>query len=315
MKKTKLKQWLWLVGVVAILLVGCQNKPTAIKSSTTSTTSSTAAAEEVTVDWPFYEIKKEGQVVGHILGTMHIGQKEMYPFPEVILTSLKNSQLLLTEVKMADLEAPDPELMMAVMQGDKPITEGMNEESLRIFRERLKEYGFEEEAIKMLNRLGVDQFLQTKYISPIAATYGVDMQLYGKAKNISTLKNEGLETVEEQYDILLEAYKEPADVNEWVATIPSLKEGKDSTDKLVKDYIAGEVFKYFEEEASDQEMNAAQQALLIDQRNANWLKVLPNYLEESGVFIAVGAGHLPTDKGILHLLEAAGYQTTKVSFN
>lgn len=309
MNRQKQWHWLWLLSLVVILLIGCQSKPATINSTTSST------QEEASVDWPFYEISKDNQVVGHVLGTMHIGKKEMYPFPDTILEPLQNSRVLLTEVKMADLEAPDMTLMMAVMAGEQPITDGMNEESLALFRQRLKEYGFEEEAVKNLNRLGVDQFLQTKYMSPTATTYGVDMQLYGKAKQISTLKNEGLETIEEQFDLLLETYKEPADVNEWVALIPTLKEGKESTDELVKDYIAGDVFKYFEAEAKDSQMNAAQQAILIDQRNANWLKVIPKKLAEPGVFIAVGAGHLPTEKGVLHLLEEAGYQTTKVSFN
>lgn len=310
MRQDKRKHWLWLVCLVAVLLVGCQSQPAKEGSTTAST-----QAEKVVVDWPFYEIKKENQVVGHILGTMHIGKKEMYPFPDEILEPLKKSRLLLTEVKMADLEAPDPKLLMAMMQSPTPITDGMNEKSLALFRDRLDEYGFEEDNVKMLNRFGVDQFLQTKYVSPMAATYGVEMQLYGKAKNMPTIKNEGLETIEEQFDILLEAYKEPADVNEWVALIPTLKEGKKSMENLVTDYIAGDVFKYFEAEAENNEMNAAQQALLIDQRNINWLKVLPEHLDEPGVFVAVGAGHLPTEKGILQLLEKAGYQTTKVSFN
>lgn len=318
MKQIKRTKRFWLIGLLAVVLVGCQAKPTETASSTSkqdTTVSTSQKAEEVVVDWPFYEIKKDNKVVGHILGTMHIGKKEMYPFPEEVLKPLEASSLLLTEVKMSELESPDQELLMTVIQGDKPITEGMSEASLKLFRKRLKEYKFEEEQIKMLNRFGIDQFFQTKYVSPIAATYGVEMQLYGKAKSIETLKNEGFETVEEQYDILLEAYKEPADVNEWVAMIPTLKEGKASMEEMVKDYIAGDVFKYFEAEAAESEMSAIQQELIIDQRNANWLKVLPNYLEkEQGVFVAVGAGHLPSDKGILKLLEDAGYQTEKVSF-
>lgn len=46
---------------------------------------------------------------------------------------------------------------------------------------------------------------------------------------------------------------------------------------------------------------------LINDRNANWIKLMPQIMKDKATFFAVGAGHLPGDKGVLTLLKNAGY--------
>ena len=46
---------------------------------------------------------------------------------------------------------------------------------------------------------------------------------------------------------------------------------------------------------------------LIYSRNANWIKFMPQIMKDKPTFFAVGAGHLPGDKGVLQLLRNAGY--------
>ncbi|MCR5130305.1 MAG: TraB/GumN family protein [Prevotella sp.] len=48
-------------------------------------------------------------------------------------------------------------------------------------------------------------------------------------------------------------------------------------------------------------------AQLIDNRNADWLTKMPAIMKEHATFFAVGAGHLPGEKGVLQLLRNAGY--------
>lgn len=47
---------------------------------------------------------------------------------------------------------------------------------------------------------------------------------------------------------------------------------------------------------------------LIYGRNANWVKAMPAIMNEKPTFFAVGAFHLCGDKGVLRLLEEAGYK-------
>ena len=50
-----------------------------------------------------------------------------------------------------------------------------------------------------------------------------------------------------------------------------------------------------------------EEAQLISNRNADWLAKMPAIMKERPTFFAVGAGHLPGEKGLLQLLRNAGY--------
>lgn len=52
--------------------------------------------------------------------------------------------------------------------------------------------------------------------------------------------------------------------------------------------------------------------LLLYRRNANWVSKLKTLLPGKSLVVAVGAGHLPGEKGVINLLRKAGYTLTPV---
>ena len=46
---------------------------------------------------------------------------------------------------------------------------------------------------------------------------------------------------------------------------------------------------------------------LIYNRNANWAVLMPDIMAAKPTLFAVGAGHLPGEKGVLKLLQNAGF--------
>jgi len=52
--------------------------------------------------------------------------------------------------------------------------------------------------------------------------------------------------------------------------------------------------------------------VLLYNRNRNWVEKLKSLLPEKSLLIAVGAGHLPGDQGVIELLRKAGYTVTPV---
>jgi uncharacterized protein YbaP (TraB family) len=52
--------------------------------------------------------------------------------------------------------------------------------------------------------------------------------------------------------------------------------------------------------------------LLLYNRNRNWVKKLNDILPSESVVVAVGAGHLPGEKGVINLLRKAGYKVQAV---
>jgi uncharacterized protein YbaP (TraB family) len=52
---------------------------------------------------------------------------------------------------------------------------------------------------------------------------------------------------------------------------------------------------------------------LIDQRNVRMVDRMASRVDRGGVFIAIGAGHLGGERGVLALLERRGYAVKRVT--
>jgi len=59
-------------------------------------------------------------------------------------------------------------------------------------------------------------------------------------------------------------------------------------------------------------MSVEQKEKLLTGRNINWTTIIPNLIKDQGCFIAVGAGHLSGEKGLISLLRAKGYSLTAI---
>lgn len=51
---------------------------------------------------------------------------------------------------------------------------------------------------------------------------------------------------------------------------------------------------------------------MIDNRNRQWVKVLPEIMKAAPTFVAVGALHLLGENGVLNLLKQQGYTVEPV---
>ena len=52
---------------------------------------------------------------------------------------------------------------------------------------------------------------------------------------------------------------------------------------------------------------------LIYERNANWVEELKKITPSTSVLVAVGAGHLPGEKGVISLLKKEGFTVVPVN--
>ena len=52
--------------------------------------------------------------------------------------------------------------------------------------------------------------------------------------------------------------------------------------------------------------------LIFDERNNYWMKKIPDLIEENSCFIAVGAGHLGGERGIINQLRELGYTVNRI---
>lgn len=77
-------------------------------------------------------------------------------------------------------------------------------------------------------------------------------------------------------------------------------------------YLQQDVDKLYQLIASDASLGEFQQDIL-DKRNQDWLTKLPAIIHSKSAMIAVGAGHLGGEQGVINLLRLAGYQVTPIN--
>ena len=70
---------------------------------------------------------------------------------------------------------------------------------------------------------------------------------------------------------------------------------------------------YNEEVGKGCDSTPAERDALIDGRNRNWAKLMPEIMSQKSTLFAVGCAHLPGEVGVLNLLSAAGYTVEAVN--
>lgn len=120
----------------------------------------------------------------------------------------------------------------------------------------------------------------------------------------------GFETVDFQMGILFGESLEKQ-VNDLMCMVDHFEETDEMVNRITTAYFSQnlkQIEEAMEEESkiecgtTDEDENR-----LINNRNSNWLEMMPSMMAEQPTLFVVGAGHLCGEKGVLKLLEKAGY--------
>jgi hypothetical protein len=140
---------------------------------------------------------------------------------------------------------------------------------------------------------------------PCKTMSGVEQELMKFAKE-NKQEIRGLETMAFQASVFDSIpYKEQA--KELVKSIDSLEAYKKYFETMVKVYKNQELSKIQELFSKSEFGMEENQDILLDNRNKNWVTQLNVIMNKEPVFIAVGAGHLVGEMGLITLLRKEGY--------
>ena len=104
-------------------------------------------------------------------------------------------------------------------------------------------------------------------------------------------------SIEDQLTLLIEETKEQED-------------GKDQFAQMVDLYKNQQLNTLYELTISESTGIANFKTDFLDTRNSNWITIIEKTIKDSSVFIAVGAGHLAGETGVISLLQTQGYTVT-----
>lgn len=134
-----------------------------------------------------------------------------------------------------------------------------------------------------------------------------------KAKGMGKTIN-GLETMAYQMSIFDSIpYKVQAqELYKGISTDGKQSEGDKEFKEMMKAYKEQDLAKLGEMMNASEGGIMEYQDLLLNNRNRNWVIKLKTLLPGNSLVIAVGAGHLPGEKGVINLLKKEGYTVTPV---
>ena len=129
-------------------------------------------------------------------------------------------------------------------------------------------------------------------------------------------KVDGLETAEFQFNLLFNGSSLQRQAQLLMCTLNNIEAEVENLKKLTNAYMKQDLntmFKISEERKGNQcDALPSEEDALIYNRNKIWAEKLPAIMKAAPTFVAVGALHLPGEKGLLKLLKSQGYTVEPV---
>lgn len=259
----------------------------------------------------------------YIVGTYHLAPSSFADSIPGLDKAIAGTQQVCGELDMTDAFKPEnsARLMKAQM-----LPEGVTLSSL-----------FTAQQLKRLNALLLEVYgtnledeafaFQMERMTPVALSttltlisYMKDAQSFNPMDLIDNyfqtlaLKNgkvvKGFETVDFQMDVLYGAPLEKQ-VNDLMCMVDHFEDTKEMVDRITKAYFSQDLQQLEEvmeaEAKFDCGTSSADTDVLVDNRNRNWVEMMPEMMGEQPTLFVVGAAHLCGEQGVLKLLENVGY--------
>jgi uncharacterized protein len=125
----------------------------------------------------------------------------------------------------------------------------------------------------------------------------------------------GLESVDFQVDLLYNKLPLKRQVELLIESVKDNDKAEDLLKSLNNAYLSGDL-KNLEVLLKEEQGNITpeEMLMLIDNRNNNWIKKLPDLLTSGSCFVAVGCLHITGKTGLINQLKKAGYKVEPVIF-
>jgi len=258
-----------------------------------------------------WQVSKAGQKTSYLLGTIHSDHSSVTTLPAQVERAFNESMSF-----TAELDLNLASMMQAQMQMMLPSNQSLQ----KIIGNQ--QYS---QCIKLMSGYGVPEMMVDRMkpwaiaaqLSMPKPTTGLflDLKLYQMAQQ-KGLKLYGLETVEEQMGVfeamtqrqqkvmLAQAIKDHPQMPQKISTLIRYYNQRDLRGLLA--------FSEAELKRTDPAIKAIMENKLINERNQRMVERMQPQLANGKAFIAVGALHLPGNRGILQLLENRGYRVRAV---
>ncbi len=289
--------------------------------------------QQAVADIPFPEgnhwIATKGDTVLHIVGTLHANDPRMDAVVERLTPTLRDADAFYFEVTREEMDAFEQDLakdMSPVMITTGPsLIDLMSEEDWSALSQGLAERGIPGWMAAKMRPWFLSMMLGVPpcMMQDPSANHGMDARLDQLADELGTPKH----SLEQIADLMSMFDNHPIEkqVQSLVRMAGAMGGSEDQLATMANAYLEEKHVEIIQlarlqgleesglsPEIFDEEWNDFEQKLLVE-RNGNWMQKILD-IEDQTAVIAVGAGHLGGDQGLLNQLQQADYTLTRAPF-
>lgn len=244
----------------------------------------------------------------YLFGTIHIICKSDFLMDERITTAFDSTEELILELDMSDPQLQLKMQQVSINPGMKNI-QGEMEESMasKLDQFLMSNYGTGLAQLGVLKPFVLSSMVLIKAL-PCAEIESYETFYASKAKETGK-SVVGLETVEFQVGIFDQI---PQDLQlQELGKMLAEDYSQTEFQSMIKAYLAEDI-RELDNVMTSSGMMSEYRALLLDERNKSWVPLIADAMKSKSVFVAVGAGHLGGENGVISLLKQAGYSVEPV---
>lgn len=254
----------------------------------------------------------------YLFGTHHLIEKEQIPGFENVLTYINSVDAVVGELDMSDMLNMQMHLMKAAIMKDTTLSDLISPEDYTLVDAEFKNViGFGLKPLEKMKPMMLSTmysgvlYMKLNNIKKEPEAIDQVIQKIGKKANKKFI---GLETLDEQIDILFNHIPLKRQAEILVKTVKEKEESMDMTKRLNSAYIAGDLEQLQVIYTEDDDMSNEERKILVEQRNNNWVEQFKTMFAENSCFVAVGCLHLSGKAGIINQLQNAGYTIKAVKY-
>ncbi|MGF1924696.1 MAG: TraB/GumN family protein [Bacteroidia bacterium] len=250
----------------------------------------------------------------YLFGTYHFAGRDFIDTMKVLQAKLTSSEVIVGELIIDNTVAM--KLMPHMAMQNTTLDKLMSANQYQMVATYLKKIsGYNLKLFNSMKPVAVQmtmlQFIAPRTVSPTNPALDQYLQDYGRANKKKVM---GLETVEDQAAVLFGGSL-TRQTELLLKSVRDEERAEREGQQLYANYIAQnleELEKFFvkSEDYTKDELDQ-----LLKNRNKKWMDQLPNLMQDQSLFIAVGAGHLVGEDGLIIALKARGYNVRPLATN
>jgi uncharacterized protein len=241
-----------------------------------------------------------------LFGTFHLMCKEDIHFSDALKKAIKFSNEIYMEMDLDDPSTMLSGMLYMNMKGDKKLQDLYTPEEYQ----RLEKYFSDTLQMPMLMFQKAKPYFLVALLYPkmmeCSSPAGIEEELMKMAKE-DKKEIKGLETMQFQASVF-DSIPYEWQAKELLKNIDSFSIYKNEFDQMLSLYKNQQLDSMKNMISKNEFGMEKYEDILLNDRNRNWVKQLKEIMKNESVFVAVGAGHLVGDFGLIHLLREAGYK-------